>query len=677
MASHQHRPSMALIAAATHRFERPETLWAMDQWVELSLLRQWSRVFASKIGRGDRSLLSDNDFLLAGLRYTSEVFFVRLINDVPVRWSRELTVYDTEERAVAGMTDFDPDTNDCTIKLNPEHFNLRSPDGRPRPGILSVLLHEACHAFLLLYSCRPECAACSEASQFGLMDETGHGLAWQTLAFNVERSFNRFCSLPGPVDLNRRSAAKLEAEAGGFRPDNETIGKLFDGACPITDVVLRSRTLYKQVLTQINNLTNTARIRFALYRRSWSRLSAPSRRTFVAKATEYLPAYADYNDSQSTVRSSIAKICSRFPEKYWLDIDNAARWPSEFQEAVAKDGWLGIMMPSEYGGSELGLAEATVMTQTIAESGGGYTASSCVHMNIFGLAPVVKYGNEEQRKRFLTPLIEGKERACFAVTEPNTGLDTLKLQSLATRDGDHYSLKGSKIWTSTAQVAEKILILVRTTPLEEVKKPTEGLTLFYTDLDRSQVSVTEIKKMGRAAVDTNSLYFDGWRVPVQDRIGNEGDGFKMIMHGMNAERILLSGEAVGIGYAALRHASNYARERIVFGRPIGKNQAVAHPLAKAWCQLESTRLMIMQAAKMWDEGFATGEYANAVKYLAGENAFTACETAVCSMGGMGYAKECHVERFLREVIIPRLAPVSREMCLNYIAEKVMDQPRSY
>ncbi|KAK3651401.1 hypothetical protein LTR56_002463 [Elasticomyces elasticus] len=401
------------------------------------------------------------------------------------------------------------------------------------------------------------------------------------------------------------------------------------------------------------------------------------KRTFVSKATEYLPAYADYNDSQATVRASIAKICSRFPESYWLDIDNAARWPSEFQEAVAKDGWLGIMMPSEYGGSELGLAEATVMMQTIAESGGGYTASSCVHMNIFGLAPVVKYGNEEQRKRFLVPLIEGKERACFAVTEPNTGLDTLKLQSLATKEGDHYSLKGSKIWTSTAQVAEKILILVRTTPLEEVKKPTEGLTLFYTDMDRSQVSVTEIKKMGRAAVDTNSLYFDGWRVPARDRIGEEGDGFKMIMHGMNAERILLSGEAVGIGYAALRHASNYARERIVFGRPIGKNQAVAHPLAKAWCQLESTRLMIMQAAKMWDEGFATGEYANAVKYLAGENAFTACETAVCSMGGMGYAKEYHVERFLREVIIPRLAPISREMCLNYIAEKVMDQPRSY
>jgi alkylation response protein AidB-like acyl-CoA dehydrogenase len=402
-----------------------------------------------------------------------------------------------------------------------------------------------------------------------------------------------------------------------------------------------------------------------------------TRRTFIAKATEYLPTYADYNESQATVRESIARICSSFPESYWLDIDNRARWPREFQEAVANDGWLGIMMPSEYGGSELGLAEATVMMQTIAESGGGYTASSSVHMNIFGLAPVVKYGNQEQKQRFLVPLIQGKERACFAVTEPNTGLDTLKLQSLATRSGGYYTLKGSKIWTSTAQVAEKILILVRTTPLEEVKKPSEGLTLFYTDLDRSQVSVTEIKKMGRAAVDTNQLFFDGWRVPTADRIGNEGDGFKMIMHGMNAERILLSGEAVGIGYAALRHASNYARERIVFGRPIGKNQAIQHPLAKAWCQLESTRLMIMQAAKMWDEGFSTGEYANAVKYLAGENAFTACETAVCSMGGMGYAKEYHVERFLREVIIPRLAPVSREMCLNYIAERVLEQPRSY
>lgn len=297
-------------------------------------------------------------------------------------------------------------------------------------------------------------------------------------------------------------------------------------------------------------------------------------------------------------------------------------------------------MPEAHGGAALGLSEATVMMQTIAEADGGYTASSSVHMNIFGLAPVVKYGSEAQRERFLRPLVEGRERACFAVTEPDSGLDTLRLKSRAVREGEgDYLLTGSKIWTSTAQVAEKVLILVRTTPLEEVRRASEGLSLFYTDLDRSQVDVREIKKMGRAAVDSNSLFFDGWRVPAADRIGNEGEGFKMIMHGMNAERILLSGEAVGIGFAALRHAARYARERVVFGRPIGQNQGVAHPLAKAWCQLESTRLMVMQAASMWDEGVSTGEYANAVKYLAGEHAFAACETAVCSMGGMGYAKE--------------------------------------
>lgn len=366
-----------------------------------------------------------------------------------------------------------------------------------------------------------------------------------------------------------------------------------------------------------------------------------SKYSSIPKATEYLPIHPDYNETQTMVRESIAKICSNFPDSYWLDIDNAARWPTEFSHAIARAGWLGIMMPSKYGGGELGLSEATVMMQTISESGGGGTASSAVHMNIFGLAPVVKYGTEEQRRRFLVPLIEGKERSCFAVTEPNTGLDTLKLQSLATREegDDHYVLKGSKIWTSTAQVAEKILILVRTTPLNKVTKPSEGLTLFYTNLDRNQVSVTEIKKMGRAAIDTNQLHFDAWRVPAADRIGEEGSGFKQIMHGMNAERILLSGEALGLGYAALRVAARYARERVVFGRPIGANQGVAHPLAGSWCRLEAARLMVMQAAGLWDRGLATGEYANGVKFLAGEVAFQACEGAVMALGGMGYAKE--------------------------------------
>ncbi|KAL2352239.1 acyl-CoA dehydrogenase [Cryomyces antarcticus] len=410
-----------------------------------------------------------------------------------------------------------------------------------------------------------------------------------------------------------------------------------------------------------------------------SSLHSPTRsRLLHARATEYLQTQdSDLTDSQRTVREAIAKICAKFPDKYWLDIDQTKRWPIEFTSAIAKDGWLGIMMPAEYGGSELGLSEATVMMQTISESGGGGTAASSIHMNIFGLAPVLKHGTEEQKKRFLVPMIEGTDRACFAVTEPNTGLDTLKMQSTATRDGDSYILRGSKIWTSTAQRAEKILILVRTTPLEEVTKPSQGLSLFYTPLDKTQVSVTEIPKMGRAAVDTNSLYFDGWRVPKEDLIGKEGEGFKMIMHGMNAERILLAGEACGLGFAAIRRAALYAGERVVFGRPIGMNQGIQHPLADSWIRLEACRLMIYQAAKMFDDGYATGEYANSVKYLAGETAFTACERALMAHGGMGYAKEYHVERYLREVLIPRIAPISKEMCLNYISERVLGLPKSY
>ncbi|GME22693.1 hypothetical protein GTA08_BOTSDO11727 [Neofusicoccum parvum] len=294
-------------------------------------------------------------------------------------------------------------------------------------------------------------------------------------------------------------------------------------------------------------------------------------------------------------------------------------------------------------------------------------------MNIFGLAPVVKYGTEEQKKRFLPPLIEGKD------TEPNTGLDTLKLQSTATLspDSSHYLLNGSKTWTSTAQRATKILILVRTTPLSQTSKPSASLSLFYTPLDRAAVSVAEIPKMGRAAVDTNTLHFSDWRVPADDLIGGAGGGFGAIMHGMNAERILLAGEAVGLGFAALRRAAAYARGRVVFGRPVGANQGVQHPLAASWCELEAARLMVNRAAAMYDAGCATGEYANAVKYLAAEAAFRACERAVMAHGGMGYAKEYHVERYLREVLVPRIAPVSREMCLNYVGEKVLGLPKSY
>lgn len=399
----------------------------------------------------------------------------------------------------------------------------------------------------------------------------------------------------------------------------------------------------------------------------------------TGRATEFLQCQdPDLTDSQRTVREAIAKICSRFPDEYWLEQERSKKFPTELYDALARDGWLGICMPEAYGGSALGIAEAAVMMQTISESGGGMTAASSVHMNIFGLEPVVKFGTEEQKQRFIVPLVAGKERACFAVTEPNTGLDTLKLQSRARRDGDHYVLSGQKVWISTAQNAQKILILVRTTPLDQVKKPSEGLSLFYTDLNKSlPIEMTEIDKMGRAAVDTNSLFFDGWRVPAADRIGDEGQGFRMIMHGMNAERILIGMEALGLGYAALRRAATYAGERVVFGRPIGQNQAVQHPLADSWMHLEAARLVLQQAARMYDQGYASGEYANSGKYLAAEAAFRACERAVMAHGGMGYAKEYHVERYLREVLIPRIAPVSKEMICNYIGQRVLGLPKSY
>ncbi|KAK5219866.1 hypothetical protein LTR72_007397 [Exophiala xenobiotica] len=406
--------------------------------------------------------------------------------------------------------------------------------------------------------------------------------------------------------------------------------------------------------------------------------AAHGRRALHAKATEFLPNnQPEWTESMHMVREAISKICSKYTDEYWLEKDNKHEFPLDLHRDLAKDGWLGICMPQEYGGSELGISEATVMMQTISESGAGMTGASSVHMNIFGLEPVVKFGTPEQKARMLVPMIQGREKSCFGVTEPNTGLDTLKLQSVAQKQGDHYILNGSKIWTSTAQIANKILILVRTTPLEKVSKPTQGLSLFYTDLDRSAVQVTEIPKMGRAAVDSNVIFFENWRVPAADLIGEEGNGFKMIMHGMNAERILVGAEALGLGYAALRKASIYAQERSVFGRPIGKNQGIQHPLAESWMKLEAARLTLYLASRLYDQGYATGEYANAGKYLAAEAAFEACERAVLTHGGMGYAKEYHVERYLREAMLPRIAPISREMIFNYIGERLLGLAKSY
>jgi len=383
---------------------------------------------------------------------------------------------------------------------------------------------------------------------------------------------------------------------------------------------------------------------------------------------------------QLEIREAVTRLCERFGDDYWLKKDNEGGFPHEFHQAMAEGGWLGVAMPEEYGGSGLGITEAALVMQAVAQSGAGFSGASAVHMNIFGLHPVVVFGSDEQKRRFLPPLIGGQEKACFAVTEPDVGLDTTRLKTRAVREGNGYVISGRKIWTSTAQVTEKMLILTRTTPIEEVARPSQGMTLFYTDLDRRKVEVREIPKMGRMAVDSNMLFIDGLKVPAADRIGEEGRGFQYILHGMNPERILIAAEAVGLGRAALARAARYAGERIVFGRPIGQNQGIQHPLAERWIELEAAELLMLRAAAAYDRGDEAGQvgaFANAAKYFAAEAGHRACETAVLTHGGMGYAREFHVERFFREIQIARIAPISPQLILSHIAERVLGLPKSY
>ena len=384
-----------------------------------------------------------------------------------------------------------------------------------------------------------------------------------------------------------------------------------------------------------------------------------------------------FTPEQEQIREAIAKICAQFGDDYWLKKDKEGGFPSEVHQALAQDGWLGIAMPEEFGGSGLGITEAAIMMQAIAESGGGFSAASAVHMNIFGLNPVVVFGTPEQKRRMLPGLIAGKERACFAVTEPNTGLNTTRIKTRAEKKSGRYIVSGQKVWISTAQVAEKVLLLARTTPIEECARPQDGLTLFYTDFDRKHIEVREIEKMGRKAVDTNQVFFDGLPVPEENRIGEEGRGFEYILHGMNPERILIASESVGLGRCAVHRAANYAKERIVFDRPIGKNQAIQHPLAANWMALEAANLMVFKAAWLYDQGKACGAEANSAKYLAGEACFDACQQAVMTHGGFGYAREYHVERYLRESLVGRIAPVSPQLILCFIAERVLGLPKSY
>jgi acyl-CoA dehydrogenase len=385
----------------------------------------------------------------------------------------------------------------------------------------------------------------------------------------------------------------------------------------------------------------------------------------------------DLSDDHKAIAEAVKKVCAQFTDEYWSHKDTAAEFPHEFHAAMAKDGWLGITMPVELGGSGLGVTEAAIMMNMVAKSNGGSAAMSTLQINLFAPHPIVVLGTAEQKARMLRPLINGSEKTCFGVTEANAGLNTTRIKTFAKKVDGGYLVNGSKIWTSTAQQAHNILLLARTTPIEECKKPTDGMSIFFTKLDRQKIEVRRIPKMGRAAVDSNAIFINDLFIPEQDRIGEEGKGFYYLLHSINPERIIVGAGALGIAQDALRRATNYAKERVVFDRPIGQNQSIQHPLADIWCDIEAAWLMIMKAAYLYDSKQPCGSYANAAKLMAGRTAFKSATQAVMTHGGMGYAKEYIVERLFRESILQRLTPVSEQLILSFIAEKELGLPKSY
>lgn len=382
-------------------------------------------------------------------------------------------------------------------------------------------------------------------------------------------------------------------------------------------------------------------------------------------------------DDQVQLREGVRDVVRSFDVGYWLSHDRDHQFPTEFYDALAEGGWLGITVPEAYGGGGLGITEAALVLEEIAASGAAMNGCSAVHMNVFGLHPVVKHGSEDLRRRVLPRAATGELHVCFGVTEPDAGTDTTSIRTFARRDGDGYVVQGRKIWISKAQEAEKILLLTRTTPRADCARPTDGMTLFMTDLDRSSVEIRPIAKMGRNAVDSNELFIDGLHVDAADRVGEEGKGFRYLLDGLNPERILLAHEAIGIGRVALEHAVRYAKERVVFGRPIGQNQAIAFPLAKALADLDAAELMARKAAWLYDRGDPCAREANMAKVLCADAGFAAADRAMQTLGGLGYASEYHVERFFREARLLQIAPVSQEMALSYVSEHVLGLPKSY
>ena len=382
-------------------------------------------------------------------------------------------------------------------------------------------------------------------------------------------------------------------------------------------------------------------------------------------------------EEQELIRSEVRNLARKFDWSYWRELDDTGEYPHAFFNEFAANGWIGAVVPTEYGGSGLGIIEASIILGEICASGAGTSGASPVHFSMFPPQPVIKYGSDDMKRRYLPQIAKGDIKLAFSVTEPNAGTDTTHIETTAVRDGDDWVINGRKVWTTNAQNADRVLILTRTTPIDQVEKRTKGMTLFFSEIDREAITMRKIDKMGRHAVDSNELFIDNFRVPHADMVGQEGEGFYHLIDGLNPERIVIAAEAVGIGKAALDKAVQYAKDRTVFGRAIGSNQGIQFPLAEAYARLEAAELMVMKAAWRYDHGMPCGAEANMAKLLAADAACDAVDHAVQTHGGFGYAKEFDVERLYREIRLYKIAPVSQQMALNYIGEHVLGMPRSY
>jgi len=385
----------------------------------------------------------------------------------------------------------------------------------------------------------------------------------------------------------------------------------------------------------------------------------------------------DLTEDQATIRKAVAGVMRKFDDQYWMEKDLAHEFPAEFYDTLASGGWLGITTPEEFGGHGFGITEASILIEEVARSGGGMNAASAIHLSIFGMHPVIKHGSEELKRRTLPRIADGSLHVCFGVTEPGAGLDTTRITTFARRDGDHYVVNGRKVWISKAQESEKILLLTRTAKFEDSARKTDGMTLFLTDLDRAHIDIRPIRKMGRNAVSSNELFIDDLRVPAEDRVGEEGQGFRYILDGLNPERMLVAAEALGLGRVALDAAVKYANEREVFGRPIGMNQGLQFPLADSLARLDAAELVLRKATWLYDRGEPCAREANTAKYLCADAGFQAADRALQTHGGMGYSEEYHVARYFREARLLKIAPLSQEMVLNFLGSHVLGLPRSY